>query len=135
MSDQRGGIKKLILLGGTMGVGKTTTSQALKKLLTPCAFLDGDWCWDMEPFIVTDETKAMVMDHITHLLRGFLRCSAYEYVIFCWVMHQQAIWDDVLKALSAEKFEAYCISLVCSEEALRRRLHFQTYERGLSLFR
>ena len=43
-----------------MGAGKTTVCQELKKLLPPCAFLDGDWCWDMEPFLVTEETKAMV---------------------------------------------------------------------------
>ena len=66
-------MKKLIIIGGTMGVGKTTTGQALKKFLPRCAFLDGDWCWDMEPFVVTDETRAMVMDNITHLLRNFLR--------------------------------------------------------------
>ena len=33
-----------------MGVGKTTVGQALKKQLANCAFLDGDWCWDMDPF-------------------------------------------------------------------------------------
>jgi len=35
-----------------MGVGKTTTSNELKKLLMKSVFLDGDWCWDMSPFIV-----------------------------------------------------------------------------------
>ncbi|MDD4797651.1 MAG: AAA family ATPase [Eubacteriales bacterium] len=115
-------MKKLIIIGGTMGVGKTATCQALKKLLPRCAFLDGDWCWDMEPFVVTDETRAMVMDNIIHLLRNFLRCTAYEYVIFCWVLHRQDIWDDVLAALAGEAFEPHCFSLVCTEQALRARL-------------
>ena len=47
-------MKKLILIGGAMGAGKTTVCQKLKPLLAPSAFLDGDWCWDMEPFRVTD---------------------------------------------------------------------------------
>ena len=84
-------MKRLIFINGTMGAGKTTVCQELKKLLPPCAFLDGDWCWDMEPFLVTEETKAMVQENIVFLLRRFLACSAYENVIFCWVMHRQEI--------------------------------------------
>ena len=47
-----------------MGVGKTTVGQALKIELEQCVFLDGDWCWDMHPFQVTPETKALVLDNI-----------------------------------------------------------------------
>ena len=89
-------MKRLIFINGTMGAGKTTVCQELKKLLPPCAFLDGDWCWDMEPFLVTEETKAMVQENIVFLLRRFLACSAYENVIFCWVMHRQEILDNLL---------------------------------------
>ena len=44
-------MKKLILINGTMGAGKTTTCQELLKILQPSVFLDGDWCWKMHPFI------------------------------------------------------------------------------------
>ncbi|MDD3243535.1 MAG: AAA family ATPase [Eubacteriales bacterium] len=115
-------MKQLIFLGGTMGVGKTATARELQKLLAPCVFLDGDWCWDMNPFQVTQETKAMVQDNITCLLRNFLHCPAYDYVIFCWVMHQQAILDDLLGALAGETFALHNYSLVCSPQALTRRL-------------
>ena len=54
-------MKTIYLIGGTMGVGKTTVSQQLKKELPNSVFLDGDWCWDADPFQVTEETKAMVM--------------------------------------------------------------------------
>ena len=71
-------MKKLYLIGGPMGVGKTAVGQALKRMLPNSVFLDGDWCWDANPFQVTEETKAMVMDNICHLLNNFLRCTAYE---------------------------------------------------------
>ena len=83
-------MKTLFMIGGTMGVGKTTVCQQLKRDLQNSVFLDGDWCWDASPFQVTDETKSMVTDNICYLLNNFLHCSAYENVIFCWVMHQQA---------------------------------------------
>lgn len=52
-----GNMKKLYLIGGTMGVGKTTTCQVLKRKLDKSVFVDGDWCWDMHPFIVDEEKK------------------------------------------------------------------------------
>ncbi len=75
-------MKNLYLIGGTMGVGKTTVGQQLKIQTPNSVFLDGDWCWDANPFQVTEETKAMVLDNICCLLQNFLRCSAYDTVIF-----------------------------------------------------
>ncbi len=115
-------MKNLILIGGTMGVGKTTTCRELQKLLPNCVFLDGDWCWDMQPFVVNEETKAMVMDNITHLLRNFLSCSAYNNVIFCWVMHEESIIRDIRNRLEGLSFRLWNYSLVCSKEALEERL-------------
>ena len=71
-------MKTLYMIGGTMGIGKTTVCQQLKQDLPNSVFLDGDWCWDASPFQVTDETKAMVTNNICYLLNNFLKCSAYE---------------------------------------------------------
>lgn len=82
-----------------MGVGKTTVCRRLKVLLPNSVFLDGDWCWDMHPFQITEETKAMVLDNICHLLYNFLGCSAFQNIIFCWVLHEQSILDSILARL------------------------------------
>ena len=115
-------MKRLILVGGPMGVGKTTAAKQLQALLERCAFLDGDWCWDLHPFRVTEETKAMVMDNIVHLLSGFLRCSEVDHVVFCWVMHEQAILDTLLSRLPLGDTDVTAVSLVCSPEALKARI-------------
>ena len=114
--------KTLYMIGGTMGVGKTTVCQILKKRLNRAVFLDGDWCWDADPFQVTEETKAMVTDNICYLLNSFLHASVYENIIFCWVMHEQAILDGLLSRLDTSQCRVKCISLVCSPEELERRL-------------
>lgn len=54
----------------------------IEKDLPNSVFLDGDWCWDADPFQVTEETKEMVMQNICCLLNNFLHCTAYENVIF-----------------------------------------------------
>lgn len=115
-------MKNLYIVGGTMGVGKTAVCQQLKRILPNSVFLDGDWCWDADPFQVTDETKSMVTDNICYLLNNFLHCSAYENVIFCWVMHQQSIIDSVVEKLDTQNSDVKCISLIADEANLRKRL-------------
>lgn len=115
-------MKHLYLIGGPMGVGKTAVCQALKQLLDRSCFLDGDWCWDMHPFSVTNETKAMVMDNITHTLANFIRCSEVDHIIFCWVMHEQSIMDDILSRLPLDGCQVHAVSLVCDEKTLSSRL-------------
>jgi adenylate kinase family enzyme len=115
-------MKNLIIVGGTAGIGKTTTCRELQKILPRNVFLDGDWCWDMQPFVVTDETKAMVEGNITHLLNSFLACSELENVIFCWVLHEQKILDNLIAKLNLDDCTVYNFSLVSSKEALSERL-------------
>ena len=115
-------MKRLYIIGGTMGVGKTTVGQQLKKDLPNSVFLDGDRCWDADPFQVTEETKTLVQDNICHMLNNFLQCSVYETVIFCWVMHEQEIIDSIIAKLKLDNCEVKCISLIADEDNLQRRL-------------
>lgn len=115
-------MKDVFLIGGTMDVGKTATCQILKKKLNNSIFLDGDWCWDMYPFQVTEETKQMVMENICFLLNNFIKCSIYEHIVFCWVMHEQSIIDDILSHLDTANCRVHLISLVCDKQSLQARL-------------
>ena len=115
-------MKNLYIIGGTMGVGKTTVCRSLQKKLENCVFLDGDWCWDSSPFLVTDETVAVVKDNICHTLNNFLGCSAYKNVLFCWVLHRQEIIDEILNRLDVSDCHVICISLIATREEIEKRL-------------
>ena len=116
-------MKRLYLIGGTMGVGKTAACKLLcRQKLSNSVFLDGDWCWDAHPFTVTEETKEMVVNNICHLLNNFLRCSAYQTVVYCWVMHEQKMLNDILSGLDTKECRVIPVSLVCSRESLEQRL-------------
>ncbi len=115
-------MKKIYFIGGTMGVGKTTVAKLLKNSLNKCVFLDGDWCWDMNPFVVNDETRKMVIDNICYLLNQYLKCSVYENIIFSWVMHEQSIIDNILNQLDLQNCEVKNISLICDKNHLIQRL-------------
>ena len=115
-------MKRLILVGGPMGIGKSAVCSELAGRLQPSVYLDGDWCWNMRPFSVTEETRAMVLDNICALLGRFLTCPELEYVIFGWVMHQQEIIDSICARLPLEGVEVSCFSLTASPRVLRYRL-------------
>ena len=115
-------MKRLVIVNGTMGAGKTAVCRELKKLAPPCVFLDGDWCWDMEPFVVTEETKALVQDNIACLLRGFLACSAFETVIFCWVLHRQEMIDSLLARLDLTGVQVRVFTLMVTPQVLRAHI-------------
>lgn len=121
-------MKKIYIIGGTMGVGKTSVCQVLKKDLTNCVFLDGDWCWNANPFLVNEETKSMVIDNICFMLNQFIHCSAYENVVFCWVMHKQNIIDTILAGIDKTNCDIKVISLICNQNTLRERLEKDIHE-------
>ena len=118
-------MKKLIMISGTMGAGKTSVCIELQKFLPENVFLDGDWGWKAEPFVVNDETKEMVMKNIAFLLAQFLSCSAYQNVIFCWVMDHQEIIDELIARVeeqTEEPFEVHGFTLTLTPEALKERI-------------
>lgn len=115
-------MKTFIFINGPMGVGKTAVCRALLERLTPGVYLDGDWCWNMNPFQVTDETKSMVLDNITAVLSRFLTCPELDYVIFGWVMHQPEISQNILDRLKLSDVKVFQYTLLCSEQTLRQRV-------------
>jgi hypothetical protein len=46
--------KKLILISGSPCVGKTAVGEKLFESYDNSAYLDGDWCWCVHPFSVTE---------------------------------------------------------------------------------
>lgn len=114
--------KKLIIINGVMGVGKTTISRALNKSLENSFWLDGDNCWMMNPFVVNEENKKMVLNNIAYILNSFIDNSSSKYIIFNWVIHEEHIMDDILSKININNVDVYKITLMCSEEELIKRI-------------
>ncbi len=115
-------MKTIYLIGGAMGVGKTSVCKQMKHMLKNIVYLDGDWCWDANPFIITNETKEMVINNICHLLDNFIHCSAYENIVFSWVMHEQNIITKIINNIDTKNCNVEVITLVCDKETLKQRL-------------
>ena len=115
-------MKNIIFINGTMAVGKSSTARRLNSLLDASVYLDGDWCWMADPFVVNEETKTMVTDNICHMLNNFIKCSRYKNIIFCWVMDFESIYDSIVSKLDCENCNIYRFTLTCSSRALKQRV-------------
>lgn len=115
-------MKNLIIINGAPGVGKTTVGKLLFQSLPRSIFLDGDDVWQINPFVVNDETKTMVQANIVYCLKTFLQ-SSYENIIFVWVLHQQSIIDDIIRHLSGLEFKLSIFTLIVDETTLINRLN------------
>ena len=122
---------KLIIINGAPGVGKSTVARLVFARLPNAAFLDGDDVWQINPFEVTERTKAIVQRNIPFVLRGYLE-AGYDYVILAWVMHQQVIIDWLLKQLQDLDFGLRVFTLIAEEETAQARWRESSGQQGTS---
>lgn len=119
-------MKKIILILGANGVGKSTTSEILLHKLTKCAFIDADWCRAINPFPFTEATKIAVSNNIYSLFKNYLLCEDIEFIIFPYGFHgeRKQIFEQVLSRLKQDDilFELCPVILKCDREENMRRL-------------
>lgn len=113
--------KHLVVLNGPMGVGKTAVGKRLADRLAPALFLDGDWCWDLHPFTVTADTKALVLKNIRAFLENGLACPAVEALVFVWVLQEEAAALELLAGLE-EQAEILRVTLEAGDAVLAGRV-------------
>ena len=112
---------KVIVLNGPMGVGKTTVGKYIADRNPGTAFIDGDWCMDIHPFVGNRETKAMAVDNILHMIGNYLKCSACGMVVLVWLMDDPWVIRRITEGISALRAEAEYVTLVCDRENLLKR--------------
>ena len=77
----------------------------------------------MNPFIVDNENKDMVLDNITYIINNFIKNSNSKYIIFNWVIHTDEIMNDIISRINTCDLNVYKITLMCSKEALISRIN------------
>ncbi|MBQ8634504.1 MAG: AAA family ATPase [Lachnospiraceae bacterium] len=114
-------MKKLILLSGSPCVGKTTVGLYLFEQYNNSAYLDGDWCWCVNPFSVEDKRLRNGDKSMSFVLSNYLQ-SEFDYVFFTSVvLTDNGIRENILKDIIATDYEVIGFTLTCSEETLVKR--------------
>ena len=111
----------VIILNGPMGVGKTTVGKYIADRNPGTAFIDGDWCMDLHPFIGDREVKTMAVDNILHMIRNYRDCAACRMVVLAWLMDEPWVIRKIMEGLSAMQVRTKSVTLVCDRENLTER--------------
>ena len=112
---------KAILINGPMGVGKTTVGKYIAERYPGTAFIDGDWCMDLHPFVGSRETRAMAVDNILHLAGNYRKCSVCRMIVVVWLMDDPQVVRAVAEGLSGLQMDVTSVMLVWGREELIRR--------------
>lgn len=116
-------MKKLILVTGAPGVGKSTLCKELFCSINGCAWLDSDWCWMINPWIPkTSEEKIFVEGSFSRILRGYLENNDIHTVLFSWVMSSTSMFDLITKPLSNMSLDIRKIALICDKDQYIERM-------------
>lgn len=117
-------MKKLILILGPNGVGKSTASAALLKNLPNSAYIDSDALRMMNP-ARGEEVIAVQKQNILALMRNYFSASFVEHVIFPYGYHahRKKMLEDMIVEMKAEfEFEIITVVLTCCEDENIRRM-------------
>jgi broad-specificity NMP kinase len=85
------------------------------------AYLDGDWCWCINPFSLSDPRLRNGDKSVSFVLSNYLN-SDFDYVIFSSVVVMyESIRKPILEDITARDFDIIGFTLTCSEETLAER--------------
>jgi len=112
---------KVIVINGPMGVGKTTVGKLIADQTPGTAFIDGDWCMDIHPFVGNRETKVMAIDNILYMIGNYMKCSECRMVVLVWLMDDAWVREKIREGLAALQAEVHSVTLICDRDALIKR--------------
>lgn len=112
---------KVVIINGPMGVGKTTVGKAIADKCPGTAFIDGDWCMDLHPFVGNRETKDMAIDNILHMIGNYRDCYECSMIVLAWLMDDEWVISKLLNGIEALRMDAASFTLVCDEQQLKKQ--------------
>lgn len=112
---------KVVIINGPMGVGKTTIGKHIAENNTETAFIDGDWCLDIHPFVGNRETKTMAIDNILHMIDNYRHCSLCQMIVLVWLIDEQWVLKSIIEGITSMELEINSVTLVCEKDELIRR--------------
>jgi len=113
-------MKTLVLIGGPMGVGKTSIGNELSKRIKKSVYIEGDLGWKGIPFVLNDTNKRKVLDNIILMIKEAF--TSNDVVILGWVMDQQSTIDSISNEFDPKFIQIKSFSIIASPEQITQRL-------------
>jgi thymidylate kinase len=118
-------MKRLILILGPNGVGKSTVSTILLSRMPGSAYIESDTLRMINPGTFNEEAIFVQKRNMLSLMRNYMSASFINDIIFPYGLHghRKRLLDEILSELHSDyEFDVYTILLTCTEEENIRRM-------------
>jgi chloramphenicol 3-O-phosphotransferase len=118
----------IIIINGSLGVGKTSVAEQLHYRFDKSVHLDGDHIGDVHPFEIYDNARINHLYRTIELLIGFHQKNGYQNFVINYVFESPESLHELLDLLRPLDSSIYCYWLTCDEEEQAKRIQNRGHE-------
>lgn len=112
----------IIIINGSVGVGKTTVAEELHWKFDKSIHLDGDCIGNVHPFEIYDEARIDHLYRTLELLIGFHQKNGYQNFVINYVFESADSLQDLLDLLCPLDSSIHTYWLTCEEKEQAERI-------------
>jgi hypothetical protein len=112
----------IIIINGSLGVGKSSVAEALHLKFDKSVSLDGDYIGDVHPFEIYDDTRIDHLYRTLELLIGFHQKNGYSNFVINYVFESPGSLQALLDLLHPLDPAIHTYWLTCREGEQAKRI-------------
>ena len=112
----------VIIINGSLGVGKSSVAEQLHYKFDKSVHLDGDHIGDVQPFDIYDEARLAHLYRTLELLIGFHQQNGYQNFVINYVFESPESLQALLDLLHPLDPSIHCYWLTCAEAEQAQRI-------------
>lgn len=112
----------IIIINGSVGVGKTSVADHLHYKFEKSVHLDGDAIGDVHPFIIYDDARISYLYRTLALLVDFHQQNGYCCFVINYVFESAESLQELVNLLTPLDPDIHAYWLTCNEEEQARRI-------------
>jgi chloramphenicol 3-O-phosphotransferase len=112
----------IVIINGSLGVGKSSVGDQLHYRFDKSVHLDGDYIADVHPFQIYDEARIHHLYHTLELLIGFHQKNGYHNFVINYVFESPESLQELLDLLHPLDSSIYTFWLTCAEAEQAKRI-------------
>lgn len=124
----RNELTMIVIINGSLGVGKTETSWELMTRFDRAVMLDGDYIGAVHPFEIYDQDRVDYVYETLALLVNHHRCHGYENFVINYVFEQPFQLKKITSKLVGFDTDLHYFWLTCEEAEQATRIVERTVD-------